>query len=98
MRIDANHVCGRGHRRRGHGIRCHAEGMGRPSRLSFGFDSRSGDDGGSDAHTATIISRTWLSWLKRDLAKVEIAGSIPAARSMITRNWRRVHVPLAATW
>lgn len=82
MRIDTNHACGRVHRRRGHDIRRHAEGMGRPSGLSFGFDSRLGDDGGSDALTPTLISRTWLSWLKRDLAKVEIAGSSPAVRSM----------------
>lgn len=39
--------------------------------------------------------RVWLNG-RASSFQVDHAGSIPAARSMITRNRRRVHVPLAA--
>lgn len=39
--------------------------------------------------------RIWLNG-RASSFQVDHAGSIPAVRSMITRNWCRVHVPLAA--
>ena len=48
-----------------------------------------------DDHHQPLAMRIWLNG-RASSFQVDHAGSIPAVRSMITRNWRRVHVPLAA--